>query len=127
MGQRLYLVLGGELCDVSSRQFRNLKAIDFAGAFDTLDAAQKAWKSKAQTTVDNALMRYFILDGHRLLDPNQDQSLLNIDNQAEGTAPPVPSLADHDRGHGRDQITTALAAGLGTLCALAFARLMNWL
>ena len=28
-----------------------------------------AWKAKAQQTVDNAHMRYFIVHLHRLLDP----------------------------------------------------------
>ncbi len=29
-----------------------------------------AWKAKAQQTVDNAHMRYFIVHLHRLLDPD---------------------------------------------------------
>ena len=29
-----------------------------------------AWKAKAQQTVDNAQMRYFIVHLHRLLDPD---------------------------------------------------------
>jgi hypothetical protein len=32
-----------------------------------------AWKAKAQQTVDNAHMRYFIVHLHRLLDPGQTQ------------------------------------------------------
>jgi hypothetical protein len=34
--------------------------------------AYTAWKAKAQQTVDNAHMRYFIVHLHRLLDPGQD-------------------------------------------------------
>ena len=34
-------------------------------------AALTAWKSKAQQTVDNAHMRYFIVHMHRLLDPQE--------------------------------------------------------
>ena len=32
-------------------------------------SAYAAWKGKAQSTVDNAHMRYFIVHLHRLLDP----------------------------------------------------------
>jgi hypothetical protein len=32
-----------------------------------------AWKAKAQATVDNAHMRYFIIHAHKLLDPHNDQ------------------------------------------------------
>jgi hypothetical protein len=32
--------------------------------------AYTAWKAKAQQTVDNAHMRYFIVHLHRLLDPS---------------------------------------------------------
>ena len=32
-------------------------------------ATARAWKAKAQQTVDNAQMRYFIVHLHRLLDP----------------------------------------------------------
>ena len=34
-------------------------------------AAHAAWKAKAQMTVDNAHMRYFIVHMHRLLDPDE--------------------------------------------------------
>jgi len=35
-------------------------------------SAYAAWKAKAQQTVDNAHMRYFIVHLHRLLDPDAD-------------------------------------------------------
>ena len=35
-------------------------------------SALAAWRAKAQSTVDNALMRYFIIHAHRLLDPESD-------------------------------------------------------
>ena len=31
-----------------------------------------AWRAKAQSTVDNALMRYFIIHAHKLLNPDTD-------------------------------------------------------
>ncbi len=69
--QLLHLVIGGELSDVQDVQFRNLKAIDFVGAFPNYREAYRAWQAKAQATVDNALMRYFIIHAHRLLDPHE--------------------------------------------------------
>ena len=35
--------------------------------------AARAWRGKAQATVDNALMRYFILHAHKLLTPGDDE------------------------------------------------------
>jgi len=68
--QLLHLVIGGELDEIGSTEFRDLKALDFAGAFPNYAEAFLAWKAKAQATVDNALMRYFIIHAHRLIDPD---------------------------------------------------------
>ena len=46
--------------------------MEFVGAYPNYETARTAWKARAQATVDNALMRYFILHAHRLLDPTQD-------------------------------------------------------
>lgn len=70
--QLLHIVIGGELKDVRGTEFRDLGAIDFVGAYPNYEEAYKAWKAKAQATVDNALMRYFIIHAHRLLDPETD-------------------------------------------------------
>jgi hypothetical protein len=70
--QLLHLVIGGELQAVDVRCFRDLSKVDFVGAFPNYREAHKAWKAKAQATVDNALMRYFIIHAHRLLDPDED-------------------------------------------------------
>ena len=43
------------------------------GVYPNYATAYVAWKSKAQQTVDNAHMRYFIVHLHRLLDPETDQ------------------------------------------------------
>jgi myo-inositol-1(or 4)-monophosphatase len=67
--QLLHVVLGGELTNVSTTEFKDLKAIDFVGAFPNYKSAYAAWKGAAQRTVDNALMRYFILHAHKLMDP----------------------------------------------------------
>ncbi len=70
--QLLHLVIGGELSSVEGTTFRDLSQVDFVGAFPSHEAAHKAWKAKAQQTVDNAHMRYFIIHAHKLLDPSKD-------------------------------------------------------
>ena len=70
--QLLHLVVGGELKDVGGTEFRDLSKVDLVGAYPNYDAAHRAWQAKAQATVDNALMRYFIIHAHRLLDPEAD-------------------------------------------------------
>ncbi|OYU71198.1 MAG: inositol monophosphatase [Alphaproteobacteria bacterium PA2] len=70
--QLLHLVIGGELEDVEGVKFRDLNKIDLVGAYPSHDAALAAWRAKAQSTVDNALMRYFIIHAHKLLDPKTD-------------------------------------------------------
>ncbi len=70
--QLLHLVFGGELKDLESMDFRNLDALDIVGIFPNYATALEAWKSKAQMTVDNAHMRYFIVHMHRMLNPHDD-------------------------------------------------------
>jgi hypothetical protein len=67
--QLLHLVFGGELNHVASSEFKNLDKLDIVGIFPNYASAYSAWKAKAQGTVDNAEMRYFIVHLHRLLDP----------------------------------------------------------
>jgi hypothetical protein len=70
--QLLHLVFGGELTDLDRVEFRDLGKLDIVGIYPNYASAYAAWKAKAQQTVDNALMRYFIVHLHRLLDPAQD-------------------------------------------------------
>lgn len=67
--QLLHLVFGGELKDLSGTDFRDLDALDIVGIYPDYKSAQTAWKAKAQASVDNAHMRYFVVHLHRLLDP----------------------------------------------------------
>jgi len=67
--QLLHLVFGGELTSLESTDFKDLSKIDIVGIFPNYASAHAAWKAKAQATVDNAQMRYFIVHLHRLLDP----------------------------------------------------------
>ena len=67
-----HLVLGGELVSLDSHEFRDLTKVDVVGVFPNYATAHQAWKAKAQATVDNAHMRYFIVHLHRMLDPAHD-------------------------------------------------------
>jgi hypothetical protein len=69
-----HLVFGGELTSLDSTEFRDLTKLDIVGIYPNYASAYAAWKAKAQQTVDNALMRYFIVHLHRLLDPETDQT-----------------------------------------------------
>ena len=71
--QLLHLVIGGELKSLEGpAEFRDLTQVDLVGAYPNHKAALAAWRGKAQQTVDNALMRYFIIHAHKLLDPEAE-------------------------------------------------------
>lgn len=70
--QLLHLVIGGELENLSQLTFRNLDEVDVVGVYPNYASALRAWKAKAQSTVDNAHTRYFIVHLHRLMDPATD-------------------------------------------------------
>ncbi|HCL64281.1 MAG TPA: DUF4170 domain-containing protein [Rhizobium sp.] len=69
--QLLHLVFGGELSSLKDVQFEDLNSLDIVGIFPDYASALAAWKAKAQATVDNAHMRYFIVHMHRLLTPGE--------------------------------------------------------
>ena len=69
----LHLVIGGELKALAGpAEFKDLKKVDLVGAYASYQEALNAWRGKAQSTVDNALVRYFIIHAHKLLDPEVD-------------------------------------------------------
>lgn len=68
--QLLHLVFGGELESLDGVTFRNLDDLDIVGVFPNYAEAERAWRGKAQSTIDNAHMRYFIVHLHRLLEPD---------------------------------------------------------
>jgi hypothetical protein len=71
--QLLHLVIGGELTDLNNVTFKDLDQVEVVGVYPNYASAFAAWKAKAQMTVDNAHMRYFIVHLHRLLDPGTGQ------------------------------------------------------
>jgi hypothetical protein len=68
--QLLHLVFGGELDSLSTPEFKDLDKLDVVGVYPNYASAYVAWRAKAQGSVDNAQMRYFIVHLHRLLDPD---------------------------------------------------------
>jgi hypothetical protein len=68
--QLLHLVFGGELTSPQSMEFKDLNKLDIVGMYPNYGEALKAWRGKAQTTVDNAHMRYFVVHIHRLMEPD---------------------------------------------------------
>lgn len=68
--QLLHIVFGGELNQLDKTEFKDLSKLDIVGVYPNYATAYAAWKAKAQLTVDNAEMRYFIVHLHRLLDPD---------------------------------------------------------
>jgi hypothetical protein len=67
--QLLHLVFGGELKSLQSGEFRDLDALDIVGIYPNYATALDAWRAKAQASVDNAHMRYYVVHLHRLLEP----------------------------------------------------------
>jgi hypothetical protein len=70
--QLLHLVFGGELTGPQEASFKDLSKLDIVGVYPNYAEAEKAWRGKAQATVDSAHTRYFIVHLHKFLDPDGD-------------------------------------------------------
>ena len=68
--QLLHLVFGGELVSPESVEFKDLTKLDMVGMYPNFAEAKRAWAAKAQGSVDNAQMRYFVVHIHRLMEPD---------------------------------------------------------
>jgi hypothetical protein len=68
--QLLHLVFGGELVSPTDITFKDLSKLDMVGMYPNYASALAAWRAKAQATVDNAQMRYFVVHVHRLIEPD---------------------------------------------------------
>lgn len=71
--QLLHLVFGGELKSLDGSEFKDIEKLDIVGIYPNYKTAYDAWRGAAQRSVDNAMMRYFIVHMHRLLDPDEDK------------------------------------------------------
>jgi hypothetical protein len=69
---KLHLVFGGRVKDPQGLDFVDLDKMDLVGLFDSYAAAEEAWRSAAQRTVDDAEMKYVVVHLHRLLEPDAD-------------------------------------------------------
>ena len=67
--QLLHLVFGGELVRLDGTEFRDPSKVEVVGIFPDFASAQRAWRGAAQASVDNAMVRFFIVHLHRYLDP----------------------------------------------------------
>lgn len=72
--QSLHLVFGGELTALDSHEFREPESLDIVGIFPDYQSAYAAWKNAAQRTVDNAMMRYFVVPLHEMLAASSKQT-----------------------------------------------------
>ena len=70
--QLLHLVFGGELVNTEDTTFKDLSKLDIVGIYPSFAEARTAWAAKAQSTVDQAQMRYFVVHIHHLMDPDSD-------------------------------------------------------
>jgi hypothetical protein len=69
MSSKLHLVFGGRVKDPRTLDFDDA-TIQIVGIFPNYKAAEKAWRSAAQKTVDDAEMRFVVAHLHRLLEPD---------------------------------------------------------
>lgn len=70
--QKMHLVFGGRVTDPRGLEFEDLSKLDLVGVFPDYASAEKAWRSNAQRTVDDAAMKYVIVHLHRMLQPDVD-------------------------------------------------------
>ena len=98
--QLLHLVFGGELKSLGGTEFRDLDELDIVGIYPDYESAQTAWKAKAQASVDNAHMRYFVVHLHRLLEPDvktgRPQLMTIAADDSDGRSWPSPRKARAD-------------------------------
>ena len=69
---KLHLVFGGRVSDPQGLDFVDLHNLDIVGLFPDYKTAEKAWRSAAQRTVDDAEMKYVVVHLHKLLQPESD-------------------------------------------------------
>jgi hypothetical protein len=67
--QKLHLVMGGRVSDPQGLDFVDLEKLDLVGVYPDYASAEDAWRGKAQSSVDDAEMKYVIVHLHRLLEP----------------------------------------------------------
>jgi hypothetical protein len=71
---KLHLVFGGRVSDPQTFDFQDPSKLDVVGIFPDYAAAEKAWRAAAQRTVDDAEMRYVLVELSKLLQPGLEVS-----------------------------------------------------
>jgi hypothetical protein len=64
-----HLVFGGRVKDPRTLDFQDLSQIEVVGFFPDYASAESAWRGAAQRTVDDAEMRYVVVDLNRMREP----------------------------------------------------------
>ena len=67
---KMHLVFGGRVADPRTLEFQDMSKLQVVGFYEDYASAEKAWRSAAQRTVDDAEMRFVIVHLHRLLEPD---------------------------------------------------------
>ncbi|WP_174292906.1 DUF4170 domain-containing protein [Sphingomonas bacterium] len=67
---KLHLVFGGRVSDPQTLDFIDPAHLEVVGIFADYETAEKAWRSAAQRTVDDAEMKFVVVHLHRLLEPD---------------------------------------------------------
>jgi len=66
---KIHLVFGGRVSDPRGVAFEDLSKIHVVGFFNNYSDAERAWRGAAQSSVDDAQMKYVVVHLHRLLQP----------------------------------------------------------
>ena len=65
----IHLVFGGRVKDPRTLDFQDLSAIEVVGFYPDYASAESAWRGAAQRTVDDAEMRYVVVNLARMREP----------------------------------------------------------
>jgi hypothetical protein len=57
-----YWVIGGEYADANFADYLPGRSAERYGPFPSYDDARKEWQSRTMATIDNALVRYQVID-----------------------------------------------------------------
>ena len=66
---KLHLVFGGRVKDPQTLDFEDMDSIRVVGIYPNYAEAESAWRAAAQSTVDDAEMKFVVVHLHRLLEP----------------------------------------------------------
>ncbi len=62
MMTEVHLVLGGRVIDPRGHEFILSEGVDLVGAFPDRASATAAWRSASQRSIDDAEMKYVVID-----------------------------------------------------------------